>query len=224
MTLLHTSQLYKTYNNGTKEIEVLKGVELQISAGQMTAIMGASGSGKTTLLQVCGTLAQPSSGEIFFEGDNLTAKTSQELAKFRNKELGFIFQFHHLLPEFTTLENVMMPALISGKRKSDIYDQAVELLEQVELGHRTTHKINQLSGGEKQRTALARSLIMQPKLLLADEPTGNLDSRSGELVFELLFRLCREYSLAVIMVTHNADLAKKMDRVLVLKDGYLHHG
>ena len=221
MTLFSTSQLVKIYSNGVKEIEVLKGIDMQISPGEMTAIMGASGSGKTTLLQVCGTLAQPTSGEVYFEGENLAVKNSQELAKFRNTELGFIFQFHHLLPEFSTVENVMMPALIGGMRKREIYDRAVGLLEQVDLGHRITHRITRLSGGEKQRTALARSLIMQPKLLLADEPTGNLDSRSGELVFELLYRLCREYSLSVIMVTHNADLAKKMDSVQILKDGYL---
>ena len=223
MTLFSTSQLVKIYSNGVKEIEVLKGIDMQISPGEMTAIMGASGSGKTTLLQVCGTLAQPTSGEVYYEGENLAVKNSQELAKFRNTELGFIFQFHHLLPEFSTVENVMMPALIGGMRKREIYDRAVELLEQVELSHRITHRITRLSGGEKQRTALARSLIMQPKLLLADEPTGNLDSRSGELVFELLYRLCREYSLSVIMVTHNADLAKKMDSVQILKDGYLQY-
>ena len=223
MTLFSTSQLVKIYSNGVKEIEVLKGIDMQISPGEMTAIMGASGSGKTTLLQVCGTLAQPTSGEVYFEGENLAVKNSQELAKFRNTELGFIFQFHHLLPEFSTVENVMMPALIGGMRKREIYDRAVELLEQVELSHRITHRITRLSGGEKQRTALARSLIMQPKLLLADEPTGNLDSRSGELVFELLYRLCREYSLSVIMVTHNSDLAKKMDSVQILKDGYLQY-
>lgn len=223
MTLFSTSQLVKIYSNGVKEIEVLKGIDMQISPGEMTAIMGASGSGKTTLLQVCGTLAQPTSGEVYFEGENLAVKNSQELAKFRNTELGFIFQFHHLLPEFSTVENVMMPALIGGMRKSEIYDRAVGLLEQVDLGHRITQRITQLSGGEKQRTALARSLIMQPKLLLADEPTGNLDSRSGELVFELLYRLCREYSLSVIMVTHNSDLSKKMDSVQILKDGYLQY-
>ena len=224
MTLFSTSQLVKIYSNGVKEIEVLKGIDMQISPGEMTAIMGASGSGKTTLLQVCGTLAQPTSGEVYFEGENLAVKNSQELAKFRNTELGFIFQFHHLLPEFSTVENVMMPALIGGMRKSEIYDKAVKLLEQVELGHRITQRITQLSGGEKQRTALARSLIMQPKLLLADEPTGNLDSRAGELVFDLLYRLCREYSLSVIMVTHNSELAKKMDSVQILRDGYLQNG
>ncbi len=221
MSLFHTSQLVKTFNNGTKEFEVLKGIDLEIAPGEMIAIMGASGSGKTTLLQVCGTLAQPSSGELFFKEQNLTAMNSQELAHFRNRELGFIFQFHHLLPEFTTIENVMMPALIGGKKKRDVYDWAIELLHQVELDHRIDQRIINLSGGEKQRTALARALIMRPKLLLADEPTGNLDSRAGGLVFELLHRLCREYSLAVIMVTHNIELAEKMDALKILKDGYL---
>jgi lipoprotein-releasing system ATP-binding protein len=183
--------------------------------------MGASGSGKTTLLQVCGTLAAPNSGDLLFEGRSLLKNSSRELAEFRNAELGFIFQFHHLLPEFTTIENVMMPAFISGLRKHQIHDKALELLRRVELDHRIDHKINNLSGGEQQRTALARALIMQPKLLLADEPTGNLDSRSGDIVFSLLHELCRERSLALIMVTHNMDLAAKMDSIHTLRDGIL---
>jgi lipoprotein-releasing system ATP-binding protein len=221
MALFQAKQLTKIYDDGTKEIEVLKGVDLSISPGEMAAIMGASGSGKTTLLQVCGTLAAPNSGDLLFEERSLLKKSSRELAEFRNAELGFIFQFHHLLPEFTTIENVMMPAFISGLRKHQIHDKALELLRRVELDHRIDHKINNLSGGEQQRTALARALIMQPKLLLADEPTGNLDSRSGDIVFSLLHELCRERSLALIMVTHNMDLAAKMDSVHTLRDGIL---
>jgi lipoprotein-releasing system ATP-binding protein len=221
MALFQAKQLTKIYDDGTKEIEVLKGVDLSISPGEMAAIMGASGSGKTTLLQVCGTLAAPNSGDLLFEERSLLKKSSRELAEFRNAELGFIFQFHHLLPEFTTIENVMMPAFISGLRKHQIHDKALELLRRVELDHRIDHKINNLSGGEQQRTALARALIMQPKLLLADEPTGNLDSRSGDIVFSLLHELCRERSLALIMVTHNMDLAAKMDSIHTLRDGIL---
>jgi lipoprotein-releasing system ATP-binding protein len=221
MALFQAKNLKKTFDDGTKIIEVLKGIDLSISSGEMTAIIGASGSGKTTLLQVCGTLSSPGSGELFFEDKSLMKLNSNELAAFRNRELGFIFQFHHLLPEFTTLENVMMPARIAGVKAKNIHDKAVQLLEQVELDHRLNHKINNLSGGEQQRTALARALIMQPKLLLADEPTGNLDSRSGEIVFNLLHNLCRERSLALIMVTHNMELAGRMDSVHTLKDGVL---
>ncbi len=221
MSLFQTKNITKTYDDGVKQIEVLKDVNLSISPGQTTAIIGASGSGKTTLLQICGTLAQPSTGEIIFKDTSLLDKSNQELARFRNQELGFIFQFHHLLPEFSAIENVMMPALIFGKKKKEVYSTAAELLELVELGHRTDHRINKLSGGEQQRTALARALIMQPALLLADEPTGNLDSRSGGIVFTLLHRLCKELSLAVLMVTHNMELARKMDTIVNLKDGYL---
>lgn len=221
MALFQAKNLTKKFDDGTKIIEVLKGIDLTVSSGEMTAITGASGSGKTTLLQVCGTLASPGSGDLLFEDKSLLRLNSNELAAFRNRELGFIFQFHHLLPEFTTLENVMMPARIAGVKPHSVYDKAVHLLKQVELDHRLDHKINNLSGGEQQRTALARALIMQPKVLLADEPTGNLDSRSGEIVFNLLHELCRERSLAVIMVTHNMDLAGRMDSVYTLKDGVL---
>ncbi len=221
MTLLAARRLNKTYNDGHKEIAVLKGIDLQVSVGEMSAIIGASGSGKTTLLQVCGTLARPSSGELFFNGENLLEKNSRQLAVFRNRRLGFIFQFHHLLPEFTTVENVMMPGLIAGLDKMEIRAKSEELLDQVELNQRLDHKVGNLSGGEQQRTALARALVMQPKLLLADEPTGNLDSRSGGIVFNLLQSMCRKRSLAVIMVTHNLELAAKMDTVHTLRDGIL---
>lgn len=221
MNLFQTKNICKTYDDGTKKIEVLKEINLSVSPGEMTAIIGASGSGKTTLLQICGTLAHPSSGKLLYKDEQLLEKSSNELAEFRNQKLGFIFQFHHLMPEFSAIENVMMPALIAGKKKKDVYGKAVELLQLVELDHRINHRINKLSGGEQQRTALARALIMQPALLLADEPTGNLDSRSGGMVFQLLHRLCRELSLAVLMVTHNMEIARKMDTIVTLKDGYL---
>jgi lipoprotein-releasing system ATP-binding protein len=187
----------------------------------MTAIVGASGSGKTTLLRILGTLDTPTSGELFFRGELLTKKKDVELAEYRNRSVGFIFQFHHLLPEFTALENVMMPGLIAGRKKAEMLEPATSLLAQVELSHRLHHKVGELSGGEQQRTALARALIMKPALLFADEPTGNLDSRSGDIVFELLQRLCTELKLATVMVTHNMALADRMNRCLTLKDGVL---
>lgn len=219
--LMQAENLQKVYMNGLKEVEVLKGVDLKINAGEMSAIVGASGSGKTTLLQILGTLATPSSGALLFNGERLDEKNDRERALFRNQSLGFIFQFHHLLPEFSALENVMMPALISGKSRREAEIPARELLTAVELDHRTQHRVTELSGGEQQRTALARALIMQPDILLADEPTGNLDSRAGKLVFDLLESICRKRSLAVMMVTHNMQLAGRMDRCLTLKDGLI---
>ena len=211
----------KTYRTGLKDLDVLKDINISIESGEMAAITGASGSGKTTLLQILGTLAAPTSGELRFKGENLQAKSEKELALFRNVSLGFIFQFHHLLPEFSALENVMMPALIAGMTKQQAQPPAQELLAAVELDQREEHRVSELSGGEQQRTALARALIMKPTLLLADEPTGNLDSRAGRLVFDLLQNLCRQRSLAVLMVTHNMELADSMDRRLTLRDGSL---
>ena len=219
--LLEARGISKTFLTGLKAVEVLNKVDLFISPGEMTAVTGASGSGKTTLLQILGTLATPSQGELFFKGESLHTKKEKELASFRNRSLGFIFQFHHLLPEFSALENVMMPALISGASRHHATPAARQLLQAVELDHREDHRVGELSGGEQQRTALARALIMEPDLLLADEPTGNLDSRAGNLVFSLLQDLCRKRSLAVLMVTHNDTLAGQMDRRLTLEDGRL---
>jgi len=219
--LMQAVDIKKTFKNGVKDVEVLKGINIKILAGQMTAIIGASGSGKTTMLQILGTLVNPSAGQILFQGGRIDDKSDRELASFRNRSLGFIFQFHHLLPEFSALENVMMPALISGKSRQQSEPAAKDLLAAVELDHREQHRVHELSGGEQQRTALARALIMEPDILLADEPTGNLDSRAGTLVFDLLQTICRERSLAVLMVTHNTDLADRMDRCLTLQDGKL---
>jgi len=219
--LFEAQAIRKVFGTGSKQIEVLKGIDLTLTPGEMTAVVGASGSGKTTLLQVLGTLAAPSSGELLFNGERLDTKGERELADFRNRSLGFIFQFHHLLPEFSALENVMMPALIAGTSRRQATEPARRLLAAVELDHREEHRVGELSGGEQQRTALARALIMQPDLLLADEPTGNLDSRAGELVFNLLHDLCRQRGLALLMVTHNLQLAARMDRRLTLVDGIL---
>lgn len=221
MTLFSARDITKTYGSGPTALTVLKGVSLAAEAGEMTAIIGASGSGKTTLLQILGTLDAPSGGEIFFRDKPLLSRSANELARFRNESIGFIFQFHHLLPDFTALENVMIPGLIAGKTRKEMTEPARELLDQVELSHRGHHKVGELSGGEQQRAALARALVMKPELLFADEPTGNLDSRAGNLIFDLLHSLCRERNLCTIMVTHNINLAEKMEHCLTLKDGIL---
>ncbi len=219
--LLRARGIHKSYPSPAGPIRVLRGVNLEIGRGEMAAVVGASGSGKTTLLQVLGTLDAPDRGELFFAGRRLTGLAESELAGHRNTNIGFIFQFHHLLPEFTALENVMMPGLIGGRDRAEMEKKARELLEQVELTHRSGHRSGELSGGEQQRVALARALVMEPALLLADEPRGNLDSASGSRVFTLLRELSRSRSLAVVMVTHNMKLAASMDRVLTLSDGLL---
>lgn len=221
MALFSAQNISKTYGDGNTSLTVLNGISLSIEPGEMTGVIGASGSGKTTLLQILGTLDLPTGGEIFSRDQPLLNRSPRELARFRNASIGFIFQFHHLLADFTTLENVMIPGLIAGKSRKELLAPARNLLDQVELGHRTGHKVTELSGGEQQRTALARALIMQPDLLFADEPTGNLDSRAGNLVFELLHNLCRERKLSAIMVTHNTILAERMDHCFTLRDGVL---
>ena len=221
MALFSAQDITKTYGVGETAVTVLKGVTLSIEPGEMTGVIGASGSGKTTLLQILGTLDLPTGGELFYRDQPLLGKSARELADFRNASIGFIFQFHHLLPDFTALENVMIPGLIAGKSREEMLAPARDLLEQVELGHRTNHKVLELSGGEQQRAALARALVMQPDLLFADEPTGNLDSRAGNLVFELLHNLCRKRKLSTIMVTHNTQLAQRMDHCFTLRDGVL---
>ncbi|MBM9518571.1 ABC transporter ATP-binding protein [Desulforhopalus vacuolatus] len=220
MTLLRAEKICRGYGEKERRIEVLREVSLSVEAGEMTAIIGASGSGKTTLLQILGTLDTADSGELYFRDELLSKRPADKLAAFRNKEVGFIFQFHHLLPDFTALENVMMPGLIGGSKRK-LRERAETLLDRVELSERSDHKVAELSGGEQQRAALARALIMEPAILLADEPTGNLDERAGELVFDLLASLCREQKLTTVMVTHNRELARRMDHCLTLKEGKL---
>lgn len=219
--LLQAENICKSYLSGPKTIEVLQNISLIINPGEMTAVIGASGSGKTTLLQILGTLDSPDSGTLFYRGEEVTCKSEPELASHRNTNIGFIFQFHHLLPEFTALENVMMPGMIGGRDYHELLERAETLLDKVGLAKRTGHRPGELSGGEQQRVALARALVMEPPLLLADEPTGNLDSASGNRIFSLLQELSQSLSLAVIMVTHNMELTRSMDHCLTLADGQL---
>ncbi len=219
--LLQAVNIHKSYGAKEDPVQVLRRVNLEISPGEMLAIVGASGSGKTTLLQILGSLDVPDKGGLYFSEQDLTTLSENKMAAHRNKNIGFIFQFHYLLPEFSALENVTMPGRIAGLVGKKLQEDGQQLLEQVGLGHRMTHRSGELSGGEQQRVALARALIMRPALLLADEPTGNLDSGSGQQVFELLTELCQTRSMSVAMVTHNMELARAMDRCLTLKDGCL---
>ncbi|MEN8136281.1 MAG: ABC transporter ATP-binding protein [Thermodesulfobacteriota bacterium] len=211
----------KTFIQGPTRLEVLKGVDLDLTTGEMIAIVGTSGTGKTTLLQILGGLDRPTSGSMFYNNEDIFLKGDQKLSEFRNQTIGFVFQFHHLLPEFTALENTMLPGMINGMDNKKLLARAHHLLDQVGLADRTKHKIGELSGGEQQRVALARAIIMKPALLLADEPTGNLDPDTGNMVFELIRKMNQELGLITVMVTHNHELAKRMDRCLSLKEGLL---
>jgi lipoprotein-releasing system ATP-binding protein len=212
----------KYYKDVGNRIDVLKGVDLHLPQGEMIAIVGASGTGKTTLLHILGTLDRPTAGMLFYSGVEVLKKNDMELSVYRNKAIGFVFQFHHLLPEFTALENVMMPGLIAGHDKKQMAEEAADILGKVRLSERIQHKVGELSGGEQQRVALARAIIMKPLLLLADEPTGNLDTKTGYKVFNLLQEMSEEYSLSAVMATHNLELAGEMDRCLTLAEGKLH--
>jgi lipoprotein-releasing system ATP-binding protein len=217
--LIQVQKLFKSYGDGTKRVEVLKGVDLTFSGGEKAAIVGASGVGKTTLLHVLGTLDRPTAGKILFEGKDIYALNEKDLAFFRNREIGFVFQFHHLLPEFNALENTMMPCLIRGIPMEESLSRAEAILTLVGLKERFSHKPGELSGGEQQRVAVARALVLEPKVLLADEPTGNLDTKTGEAVFDLLQELNRIKGVTLIVVTHNLKLAEKLSRQIQLIDG-----
>jgi lipoprotein-releasing system ATP-binding protein len=220
--LVVIDKVKKSFVHEGREVPILKGIDLVIEEGEMLCIVGPSGAGKSTLLHMLGTLDLPSEGTIHFQGDNITAYSSTRLAEFRNQRIGFVFQFHHLLPEFTALENVTMPGRIRGQRGSELETRARTLLEEVGLRERLTHRPGELSGGEQQRVALARALIMNPKLVLADEPTGNLDTNTGSAMHELLFRLNKEHGTTFLVVTHSQDLASKMPRVVHMQDGRIH--
>jgi len=215
-------KISKSYHSGDQQLEVLKEINLTMASGEMAAIVGASGCGKTTLLHILGTIDRPSAGKLFFNNSDVFSKNNTELALFRNRTVGFVFQFHHLLPEFSALENVMMPGMISGNDKSEIIDDAQQLLKKVGLADRAGHRVGELSGGEQQRVALARAMIMKPALLLADEPTGNLDAKTGNKMFDLLQEIHSSRPMSTVMVTHNPELAARMDRCLTLAEGILH--
>jgi len=219
--ILEVRGLGKTYFTGHNQVEVLKGIDLNIEKGTTTALVGASGAGKTTLLHLLGALDRPTDGMIVYQGKDVFSKNDRELALFRNRSIGFVFQFHHLLSEFTALENVMMPALIGRESREKAKVVATELLSDVGLSHRLTHRPGELSGGEQQRVAIARALSLSPELLLADEPTGNLDMKTSEGVHSLLADLQRKKGLTLIVVTHNERLAASMGRVVRLADGRL---
>ena len=206
---------------GEERIEVLRALDLAVAEGEMLGIIGASGAGKSTLLHILGLLDDPSSGKVLYEGKDPFAMSRNERAEIRNRQIGFIFQFHHLLPEFTALENVAMPALIAGVDPQSAAARACDLLAEVGLEARRNHHPGELSGGEQQRVALARALILEPKILFADEPTGNLDSANGEEVYSLLVRCNEVFGTTIVMVTHNEALARRLDRTLTLIDGRL---
>ena len=213
--MIEALDIHKRYGS----VDVLKGISMKIAQGEVVSIVGASGAGKSTLLQIIGTLEKADSGTVLVNNTKLQDLNDRSLSAFRNQHIGFVFQFHHLLPEFTALENVCMPAFIGGTDKRQAEKRALELLEFLGLGHRTTHKPGALSGGEQQRVAIARALINKPNVLLADEPTGNLDSDNSTEIHKLFFKLRDEFAQTLLIVTHNQQLAEMADRSLVMKDG-----
>ncbi|MFA5356236.1 MAG: ABC transporter ATP-binding protein [Candidatus Omnitrophota bacterium] len=222
--LLEASGLLKAYYSGNKQLEILKGIDLKINKGRFAAIVGPSGAGKSTLLHILGGLDAPTGGRVLLDNEDIYRLSDRELSGLRNRRIGFVFQFYHLLPEFTALENISLPALIKagqGSSRADPKKEALRLLEQVGLKERGTHFPSQLSGGEQQRVAIARALVNKPDLLLCDEPTGNLDSNASEGIIALLQNINRENNTSVIMVTHNRDLAKIAEEIYHLKDGIL---
>jgi lipoprotein-releasing system ATP-binding protein len=219
--VLEARDVQKSFTQGPVTLQVLQGVMLAVDAGERIAIVGASGSGKTTLLQILGGLDQPSSGHVLVDGQDIHELSEDARGKLRNRALGFVYQFHHLLPEFSALENVAMPLLVRRIAVSEARDQACEILERVGLGSRLDHRPYQLSGGERQRAAVARALVTQPKILLADEPTGNLDGINAESVFELMLELNRERGTSLVVVTHDLRLANRMERVYEIQGGRL---
>jgi lipoprotein-releasing system ATP-binding protein len=223
--LLRTEKVTKSFALGQREIPVLRGVDLSVPEGEMLALLGESGAGKSTLLHLLGLLDQPTSGQVFYRGRAVQTLSARERARLRHREIGFVFQFYHLIPELSALQNVKLgqmmlktPLQYLRERKA-IHARAAQLLENVGLGDRLDHRPSELSGGERQRVAIARALISDPRVILADEPTGNLDSATAEGVLDILFRLNREQNIAFVMVTHNQALAKRCDRVVHLKDG-----
>lgn len=219
--LVLVDNLERSFNMGQQTVHVINGITMTIQRGEIVAIIGASGAGKSTLLHILGTLDRPTKGEVLFEGKNMYKASETALASFRNRRIGFVFQFHHLLPEFTALENAYLPALIEKVPKETAIETATALLSEVGLSHRLHHKPGELSGGEQQRVAVARALIRQPDLVLADEPTGNLDTHTGDDLFDLLRKLNETHGTAFVIVTHNEKLSHQTDRLIHLQDGQI---
>lgn len=213
--MIEAKGIFKSFGN----VDVIKGIDIQINKGEIVTIVGASGAGKTTLLQIIGTLEKADKGDVIINGQNVSKMNQKTLAAFRNKNIGFVFQFHHLLPEFTALENICIPAFIARENKSKALSKANQLLEYLNLTDRANHKPSELSGGEQQRVAVARALINDPAVILADEPSGNLDSQNAKELHELFFKLREQTGQTFVIVTHNPDLAKMADRTLTIKDG-----
>jgi lipoprotein-releasing system ATP-binding protein len=213
--MLQARNIHKAYGS----VEVLKGVDISIQAGEIVSIVGSSGAGKSSLLHILGTLDQPDQGEIMLHNTRITGMGARQLSAFRNQYIGFVFQFHHLLPEFNSLENVCIPGWIGNRSKKEVEERALNLLKQLGLGHRIDHKPSALSGGEQQRVAVARALINNPRIVFADEPTGNLDSTNARDLHELFFQLRKELNQTFLIVTHNEELAQMSDRVIHMKDG-----
>ena len=211
----------KTYDDGSLKVEVLRNIDFQVASGEGIGIIGASGSGKSTLLHILGGLDKPTSGEVKIQGQGLNSLSQVAIGQLRNRHLGFVYQFHHLLPEFSALENVMMPLLVARKSRAEAQAAAADILEKVGLGSRMTHRPGELSGGERQRAAIARALVTKPDCLLADEPTGNLDRKNATHALEMMLELKHELGTALIVVTHDEQLAKRFDRVLTMDDGSL---
>jgi lipoprotein-releasing system ATP-binding protein len=219
MTLIHAENVTKSFVTDGKRVDVLKGIDLSVERGEVINILGASGAGKSTLLYILGALDRPTSGVVIHDGVSLFSMGDRDLAAFRNRKIGFVFQFHHLLPEFTALENVMMPALIARIKPAEARRRAATILDRLGLADRGDHKPGELSGGEQQRVAVARAILLSPDVVLADEPTGNLDTKTGEEVHQVLMDLNREMNITMIIVTHNLKLAKRDGRSLILEDG-----
>lgn len=217
--MIEVTNLSKSFGTGQGRVDVLRQVDLRIDRGERVAVVGASGAGKTTLMHILGGLDHPTDGSVCFEGKDIFALKGPPLDAFRNRTVGFVFQFHQLLPEFSALENVMMPALVARKSPREASAMAKELLGEVGLGHRLTHKPGELSGGEQQRVAIARALVMTPRLLLADEPTGNLDTRTSDGIYRLLHQLHDSRGLTMVIVTHSEVLASRLDRIIHMEDG-----
>ena len=221
LPLVRTEKLWRTFSFAQGEIEVLKNLDFELNPGETVAVVGPSGIGKSTLLQIIGTLERPSAGKVWFQGQDVFEMQNAELAAFRNHQIGFVFQFHHLLPEFTAIENAMMPAQIQGTRKPLAAQAAEEILVRVGLKDRLNYRVGKLSGGEQQRVALARALVLKPLVLLADEPTGNLDKTNSEHIHSLLMELNQDFSMTLVVVTHNMELASCMSRRVTIVEGKL---